>query len=92
MKLWRRPFDQDAKATKPFTVLVNKERCKGCEYCVSFCPTQALKMSDETNAKGYLLPCMADESKCLGCGLCEAICPDFALMVVGEDIKAEQDE
>ena len=82
MKLWRKPFDQEEKAVRPPRVIIDKDRCKGCEYCVKFCPTGALAMSQETNAKGYLLPRAADERKCVGCGLCEAICPDFAIFVI----------
>ncbi|NQT48151.1 MAG: 4Fe-4S binding protein [Chloroflexi bacterium] len=85
MKLWRKPFDQEAKATRPARVVINRERCKGCEYCVEFCPTGALAMSDEMNVKGYLLPKVVDESKCLGCGLCEVICPDFGIFVISQD-------
>jgi len=85
MKLWRKPFDQEAKATSPARVIINKEWCKGCEYCVVFCPTGALAMSTEMNVKGYLLPKVSDESQCLGCGLCEAICPDFAIFVISKD-------
>jgi 2-oxoglutarate ferredoxin oxidoreductase subunit delta len=79
MKLWRTPFDQAEKATKPGKVLINKERCKGCGYCVEFCPRGALMMSEELSPKGYYLAAVADESKCLGCGLCEVICPEFAI-------------
>ena len=85
MKLWRKPFDQEEKAAKPSRVIINKDRCKGCEYCVAFCPTEALAMSQETNAKGYLLPRAADAKKCVGCGLCETICPDFAIFVISTD-------
>ena len=42
-------------------------------------------MSDEMNAKGYLLPKMSEENTCLGCGLCEAICPDFGIHVISEN-------
>ncbi len=79
MKLWRTPFDQAEKATKPTKVLIDKERCKGCAYCVEFCPTGALKMSEDRNPKGYTLAEVADESKCLGCGLCDILCPEFAI-------------
>ncbi len=82
MKLWRKPFDFHEQATAPSKVVLNKDRCKGCEYCVVFCPTKALVMSTEMNAKGYLIPVELPDGKCLGCGLCEAICPDFALWIV----------
>lgn len=85
MRLWRTPFDQAEKVTKPGRVRILKERCKGCGYCVEFCPTGALKMSQELSPKGYYLATVDDESKCLGCGLCEALCPDFAIHVYTGD-------
>lgn len=85
MKLWRKPFDNEQKAARPARVVIGRDRCKGCAYCVEFCPTGALVMSDEMNAKGYLLPKVADESRCLGCGLCEAMCPDFSIFVISSD-------
>ncbi len=85
MRLWRKPFDQDEKATRPSRVVINKDRCKGCGYCAEFCPTGALAMSQEMNAKGYLLPAVTDDGKCVGCGLCGAICPDFAVIVISGD-------
>jgi 2-oxoglutarate ferredoxin oxidoreductase subunit delta len=88
MKLWRTPFDQEAKATKPGIVLIDKDRCKGCGYCVEFCPKNALAMSDELNQKGYTPPKVVDKHKCLGCGLCEIICPEFAIKLEqGNDMK-----
>jgi 2-oxoglutarate ferredoxin oxidoreductase subunit delta len=84
MKLWRKPFDQAEKAAKPSKVVIDKNRCKGCSYCVEFCPREALLMSQEMNAKGYLFPEVV-EGKCLGCGLCEIICPDFGIHVISGD-------
>ena len=84
MKLWRKPFDQDEKAPRLSKVIIDRERCKGCGYCVEFCPRGALEMSQEMNSKGYLLPRLVDESKCLGCGLCDVICPDFGIYVITE--------
>jgi 2-oxoglutarate ferredoxin oxidoreductase subunit delta len=85
MKLWRTPFDQAEKAVKPPKVVINKDRCKGCGYCVEFCPRDALKMSDELGPKGYGLAQVSDKSKCVGCGLCEIICPEFAIKLEPED-------
>ena len=79
MKMWRRPFDHAEKATKPGRVHILKERCKGCGFCTEFCPTGALKMSQELSPQGYYLAEVDDETKCLSCGLCETICPDFAI-------------
>ena len=61
------------------TVELNEERCKGCTYCVKYCPTGALEMSDRLNHKGYKLPMLAYPDKCNGCDLCGRYCPDFAI-------------
>ena len=60
-------------------VTFNKERCKGCTYCVEFCPRKSLKMSQEISDKGYVLAAVDDPSKCTACGLCEMICPEYAI-------------
>jgi len=79
MKLWRKPFDYTEKVTTPVQVYIDKERCKGCGYCVEYCPRDVLKMSTELSPKGYLLAMVDDETKCLACGYCEVVCPEFAI-------------
>ena len=79
MKLWRKPFDYLETAATPGKVYIDKEKCKGCGYCVEYCPREVLKMSTELNPKGYLLAVVDDETKCLACGFCEIICPEFAI-------------
>jgi len=63
-------------------ILINKDRCKGCTYCVEFCPRKSLKMSQEISAKGYVVAAVDDPAKCSGCGLCEIICPEYAIRMV----------
>jgi len=79
MKLWRKPFDYVGTATISGQVYIDKDRCKGCGYCVEFCPREVLKMGSELGPKGYYLAVVNDEDKCLACGFCEAICPEFAI-------------
>ena len=81
MKLWRQPFDTAEKATKPAQIQIDKERCKGCDFCVDFCPTESLQMSKELSSKGYNFAIVDNESKCVACGFCELICPEFAITV-----------
>jgi 2-oxoglutarate ferredoxin oxidoreductase subunit delta len=89
-KLWRKPFDYEQKVARPRKVLIDRERCKGCGYCVEFCPKEALKMDGELGPKGYSLAKAVEPNKCLGCGLCEIICPEFAIRLEqGEDKKSE---
>jgi 2-oxoglutarate ferredoxin oxidoreductase subunit delta len=60
-------------------VVVNSERCKGCGFCVEFCPTKVLALSSAFNSKGYHAPYMVSAEKCSGCDLCGMYCPDFAI-------------
>ncbi|MDR3590475.1 MAG: 4Fe-4S binding protein [Negativicutes bacterium] len=60
---------------------VDKELCKGCGYCVHFCPRKIVGMKKETNAKGYSFAYQIEENKCTGCKICAIICPDAAIEV-----------
>jgi 2-oxoglutarate ferredoxin oxidoreductase subunit delta len=81
MKSWRKALNETNVVASLVRVSIDQERCKGCGYCVEFCPREVLKMSQEFNSKGYPLPSAEDESRCLECGFCEAICPEFAVTV-----------
>lgn len=63
-------------------VYIQQERCKGCGFCVEFCPTHVLEMSHDYNAKGYHYPVAARPDACSGCDLCGMYCPDFAVFGV----------
>ena len=60
-------------------VAITVERCKGCGFCVEFCPTHVLALSSAYNAKGYHPPHVVSAEKCSGCDLCGMYCPDFAI-------------
>ncbi len=78
---WRKPLDQD-RIKVPFGVIhIIQERCKGCGFCVEFCPQNVLGMSERTNSKGYHPPEIHDDSHCVNCGLCALLCPDFAIYI-----------
>ena len=72
------------------SVAVNVERCKGCGFCVEFCPTHVLQLSSAFNAKGYHPPSNINPDKCSGCNLCGMYCPDFAIF--GYRAPTEQNE
>jgi 2-oxoglutarate ferredoxin oxidoreductase subunit delta len=71
---------EEKKAKKPRGVVtIDKELCKGCGFCIEFCPTEVLKFSEEFNSKGYHPPLVARPEACTGCDLCGIYCPDFAI-------------
>ena len=68
-------------------VTVIAERCKGCGFCIEFCPKHVLYQSTEINNKGYHISYVDTGDRCTGCNICELICPEFAISVVS--IKEE---
>lgn len=57
-------------------VVLHPDSCKGCRYCLHFCPKEALSVTEMVNSKGYL-PVQVDAHKCITCGLCYIVCPDY---------------
>ena len=63
-------------------VVVNEERCKGCNLCVVACPTHTLALQPkEVNNRGYHYAYMADVPACIGCASCALVCPDACIEV-----------
>ena len=61
-------------------VWLDKEKCIGCQACVGFCPTNAMRKS---NAR-------IEPFKCISCGSCVRACPENALELVEviiDDVK-----
>ena len=93
MKYWRTPLDADEVEIPRGEVRIIVERCKGCQFCVEYCPKDVLEMSEEFNAKGYHPPKVVKHGEFVNCNLCEMICPDFAIFSVamepGQQAPAE---
>jgi 2-oxoglutarate ferredoxin oxidoreductase subunit delta len=62
-------------------VVIDVERCKGCELCVTFCPPKVLAMSRTLNARGFYPVTLIDEERCTSCAACAIVCPDMAITV-----------
>jgi len=73
-------------------VYIDWDLCKGCGFCVDFCPTKVLALSEEFNAHGYHPPYLLPERTCTGCDLCGLYCPDFAIFSVRVPIETEPSE
>jgi len=62
-------------------IVVNTERCKGCDLCVVACPTDVLALSKDANTKGYNFSFMDNAESCIGCAACAQVCPDACITV-----------
>ena len=62
-------------------ILVNEEKCVGCELCVKDCPSSYLYIE---NGKAH-----TNTGGCLECGHCYAICPQGAITMTGYDFPEE---
>lgn len=68
-------------------VLIDIERCKGCELCVHYCPPKVLAMSRTLNTLGFYPAMLVDNDRCTSCAACAIVCPDTAITV----FKAERE-
>lgn len=64
-----------------------KELCKGCGYCIEFCPNKVFEESEEITEKGVAPPSIKHPDKCTLCGLCTMLCPDFALTLEEDETR-----
>jgi 2-oxoglutarate ferredoxin oxidoreductase subunit delta len=78
-RFWRTPLDAGTVGGTRGRVTVIVERCKGCEFCVQYCPRFVLQLSREFNAKGYHYPEVREGMQCVNCRFCEILCPEFAI-------------
>lgn len=62
-------------------VVVDTERCKGCNLCVVACPFDVLRLNQEANSKGYNFSYMETADNCTGCTSCSTVCPDACITV-----------
>lgn len=57
---------------------INRDWCKGCGICISFCPKSVLELDNQDKA------CAVRPEDCICCNLCELRCPDLAIEVITE--------
>ncbi len=89
MAFWRIPLDAEQIDVTRGIVYIIEDRCKGCGYCIEYCPKQVLAFSKKFNKKGYHLPEAVKPDDCVNCHYCENICPEFAIYSAEASPSAE---
>ena len=87
VKTWRKPLDAEKVKPPKGEVHLLEDRCKGCGFCIEFCPKDVLEESEEINKRGVHPPKVVNEDRCALCGFCSAICPDFAVYTTEKPCK-----
>ncbi len=88
MQYWRKPLDADKIKVPNGEIHIVRDRCKGCSFCVEYCPKDVLELSKDFNIKGYHPPEVVEPKECVHCQLCELLCPEFAIFVT---LKEEEE-
>jgi 2-oxoglutarate ferredoxin oxidoreductase subunit delta len=65
-------------------IVIDRDRCKGCELCVHTCPQHVLALTRDLNARGNFFAAALAPSRCIGCRLCCITCPDVAIEMRAE--------
>jgi len=87
-KLAKRPLSAPQMLKlRDVDIVVVSDRCKGCSFCIEFCPRDVLEEDPKLNIRGAHPPRVKDSSLCVGCGICEEICPDFSIFLVDKGAR-----
>ncbi len=66
-----------------FEVMVDREKCKGCEECIEICATKVFEMQEGKSVS-------VNAKDCLGCGSCVEVCKERAITV--KELEVEMSE
>lgn len=62
-------------------IVVNSDRCKGCQLCVVACPKNVIALAPKkANVHGYPYVEQTGDD-CIGCASCAIVCPDGCITV-----------
>jgi len=70
-------------------IIVDIEKCKGCELCAAACPQGSLELSRKLNSKGYHY-IVRIEDNCTGCTNCALVCPEGIIKVYRKTDKKKE--
>lgn len=66
-------------------IKIDKDKCKGCEFCVIYCPKGLIGISQGLNKRGAHPAVFkkGKQSKCSACAICARVCPEVCIEVYG---------
>jgi 2-oxoglutarate ferredoxin oxidoreductase subunit delta len=67
-------------------IIIDVQRCKGCELCIDACPEETLSLSGTINQKGYRFAVKIN-ANCTGCANCALVCPEAIITVYRQNLK-----
>lgn len=72
-------------------IIIDQERCKGCDLCIEVCPHKLIEKARSLNSKGQEPVTYEEGASCLGkgCMLCYLVCPDVAIEILKEDEESQ---
>jgi len=92
VRLWREPLDKE-KIKKPVAEIhIIRDQCKGCGFCIEFCPKNVLEKSNELNKLGVHFPVAVRPEECVICSFCSSVCPEMAIFVFEKKREEFNDE
>lgn len=63
-------------------IIVDTERCKGCNLCAVACPKKVIEVDlTKVNRYGYPFAKAVRPDDCIGCAACGIVCPDGCITV-----------
>ena len=78
---YQRQYVQKTKGSKAsFTIEINERFCKGCGYCVKYCPKDVIVLDEGRHQVAKV----KDAGTCIGCLSCATICPEAAITITKE--------
>lgn len=71
-------------------LVIDENRCKGCNLCTMVCPYKIFRPGKKQNSRGVVIPELDRPERCPNCrlqplygrtlcGVCQMICPDQAI-------------
>ena len=60
-------------------ITIQRDRCKGCGYCVEVCPKGCIALSLRINKRGVQPAEFKKQDDCIACSLCALFCPDVCI-------------